>query len=85
MDSVNVKDYKLDELRDLIGYVPQKNVLFTGDIASNLNFGNENGTDTDWQEAARIACADKFVEKSPLAESWFSVGFRRSRRTIIVR
>ena len=63
VDGVNVKDYKLDELRDLIGYVPQKNVLFTGDIGENLNFGNENGSEEDWKEAARIACADEFVEK----------------------
>ena len=62
-DGVNVKDYKLDELRDAIGYVPQKNVLFTGDIAENLNWGNENGTEEDWKEACRIACADEFVEK----------------------
>ncbi len=63
IDGVNVKDYKLDELRDAIGYVPQKNVLFTGDIAENLNWGNENGTEEDWKEACRIACADEFVEK----------------------
>ena len=63
VDGVNVKDYNLEELRDLIGYVPQKNVLFSGDIASNLNFGNENGTEEDWQEAVRIACAEEFVEK----------------------
>ena len=63
VDGVNVKDYKLEELRDLIGYVPQKNVLFSGDIASNLNFGKENGTEEDWKEAVRIACAEEFVEK----------------------
>ena len=63
VDGVNVKDYKLEELRDLIGYVPQKNVLFSGDIASNLNFGNENGTEAEWKEAVRIACAAEFVEK----------------------
>ena len=63
VDGVNVKDYKLNELRDLIGYVPQKNVLFSGDIASNLNFGNENGSDAEWKEAARVACADEFAEK----------------------
>lgn len=57
VDGVNVKDYQLEELRNLIGYVPQKNVLFTGDIASNLNFGNENGTEAEWKEAVRIACA----------------------------
>ena len=63
VDGVNVRDYKLEELRNLIGYVPQKNVLFTGDIASNLNFGNENGGEAEWKEALRIACAAEFVEK----------------------
>ena len=63
VDGVNVKRYKLNELRDLVGYVPQKNVLFTGDIGENLNFGNEKGSEAEWKEAARIACADEFVEK----------------------
>ncbi|MBQ6441745.1 MAG: ABC transporter ATP-binding protein [Lachnospiraceae bacterium] len=63
VDGVNVKDYRLDHLRELIGYVPQKNVLFSGDIASNLNFGNENGTEAEWAEAVRIACASEFVDK----------------------
>ena len=62
VDGVNVKDYPVKELRDKIGYVPQKNVLFSGDIASNLNFGKEDGSEEDWQEAARIACAAEFVE-----------------------
>ena len=63
VDGVNVKRYRLNELRDLVGYVPQKNVLFSGDIGENLNFGNENGSEAEWKEAARIACADEFVEK----------------------
>ncbi len=63
VDGVNVRDYKLDELRNIIGYVPQKNVLFSGDIADNLNFGNENGKEEDWKEAAEIACAAEFVQK----------------------
>lgn len=61
MDGVNVKDYKLDDLRNLIGYVPQKNVLFTGDIASNLNFGNENGTEEEWKEAVRMKKNGKYA------------------------
>ncbi len=63
VDGINVKEYKLDHLRNLIGYVPQKNVLFSGDIASNLNFGDENGTEKEWAEAVRIACAAEFVNK----------------------
>ncbi len=63
VDGVNVREYSLEKLREKIGYVPQKNVLFSGDIASNLNFGKEGGSEKDWQEAARIACAAEFVEK----------------------
>ena len=63
VDGVNVRDYKQEDLRNLIGYVPQKNVLFSGDIATNLNFGKEDGTEEDWKEAVRIACATEFVEQ----------------------
>ncbi len=41
----------------------KKNVLFSGDIADNLNYGNENGSEEDWKEAVSIACASEFVEK----------------------
>ncbi len=63
IDGVNAKEYAVDDLRSLIGYVPQKNVLFSGDIASNLNFGKEDGTQQDWQAAAKIACAEEFILK----------------------
>ena len=63
IDGMDVKDLPVDDVRSLIGYVPQKNVLFSGDIASNLNFGNENGDEADWKEAAGIACASEFVDK----------------------
>ncbi len=63
IDGVNAKDYALEDLRALIGYVPQKNVLFSGDIASNLNFGDANGDEAAWQRAAKIACADEFIAK----------------------
>ena len=63
IDGVNAKKYRTEDLRALIGYVPQKNVLFSGDIGENLNFGNENGIEEDWEQAARIACADEFISK----------------------
>ncbi len=63
IDGVNAKEYAVDDLRSLIGYVPQKNVLFSGDIASNLNFGKEDGTQQDWQAAAKTACAEEFILK----------------------
>lgn len=65
VDGVNIREYRLEDLRSIIGYVPQKNVLFSGDIASNLNFGKEDGTQEDWTETARIACAEEFIEKKP--------------------
>ncbi len=63
IDGINAKDYALDELRSLIGYVPQKNILFSGDISSNLNLGKIDGTKQDWQRAAGIACAEEFILK----------------------
>lgn len=63
IDGVNAKEYRTEDLRPLIGYVPQKNVLFSGDIADNLNFGNENGTEEEWQKAAKTACAEEFILK----------------------
>lgn len=63
IDGINAKEYRMEDLRSIIGYVPQKNVLFSGDIGENLNFGKENGTEEEWKEAARIACADEFICK----------------------
>ena len=63
VDGMEVKKYKLEDLRSLIGYVPQKNVLFSGDVASNLRFGDEQSGEEQWREAAHIACADEFIEQ----------------------
>lgn len=63
IDGINAREYRIEDLRSLIGYVPQKNVLFSGDIAENLNFGKENGREEDWRLAAKIACADEFITK----------------------
>lgn len=63
VDGLDVRKYRLQDLRKRIGYVPQKNVLFTGDIASNLNFGNEQGSKEDWKLAAKTACAEEFIVK----------------------
>ena len=61
IDGLNVKRYKLEDLRSLIGYVPQKNMLFKGTIADNLNWGDELGDEAAWQRALDIACASEFV------------------------
>ena len=61
----NVKDYDLNTLRKSVGIVLQKNVLFSGTIASNLKFGNENATLEDMREACDIASALEFINELP--------------------
>ena len=61
VDSVNVRDYSLVNLRDGIGMVLQKNTLFSGTIAENLRWGNEEATDEEVKEFASYAQADKFI------------------------
>lgn len=61
VDGVNVKDYSLEKLREGVGMVLQKNVLFSGSIASNLRWGNEDATDKEVADAAKSAQADGFV------------------------
>ncbi len=63
VDGIDVRKYNLEDLRSLIGYVPQKNVLFSGDVASNLRWGNSDGADESLKVAADIACASEFIEK----------------------
>lgn len=91
IDGVNIKDYSLKNLRSLIGYVPQKNKLFSGNIAENLNFGNENGNEKDWKEAAKIACANEFIEKKqsgffdPIAQGGTNLSGGQRQRMAIAR
>ena len=60
---VNVKDYDIKSLRETIGIVLQKNVLFSGTIESNLKLGNEHATLSDMTEACDIACALEFIQE----------------------
>lgn len=91
IDGVNIKDYSLKDLRSLIGYVPQKNKLFSGNIAENLNFGNENGNEKDWKEAAKIACVNEFIEKkksgffNPIAQGGTNLSGGQRQRMAIAR
>jgi len=62
VDGTNIKDISLSKLRDMLGFVPQKGVLFSGTIASNIKFGNENISDEDMYKAAEIAQALEFIE-----------------------
>ena len=63
IDGVDVRNLTLHELRDLIGYVPQKGMLFSGDISSNLRYGDKNATDETLHEAADVAQASEFISR----------------------
>lgn len=62
VDGTNIKDISLSKLRDMLGFVPQKGVLFSGTIASNIKFGDENISDEDMYKAAEISQALEFIE-----------------------
>lgn len=65
IDGINVKDYSLFHLRESVGMVLQKNVLFSGTIEENLRWGDENATEEQIRSAAESAQADKFVSSFP--------------------
>lgn len=60
-----IKDYEKKDLMDRIGFVPQRGVLFSGTVKSNIKFGAPNATDEQMRKAARIAQAENFIEKLP--------------------
>ena len=62
---IDVKDYDLVALRDSVGIVLQKNVLFSGTIKENLRWGNENATDEELVRVCKLACADEFIQSFP--------------------
>ena len=88
---INVKDYRLEALRDGVSMVLQKNVLFSGTIADNLRWGNENATDEELAEACEIADAKSFVESFPdgyqtdLSQGGVNVSGGQKQRLCIAR
>ncbi len=65
IDGVDIRDISQHQLREMIGFVPQKAVLFSGTIASNLRFGNQNAQQSELQDAAEIAQSIDFIEEKP--------------------
>lgn len=65
LDGTDIRDIRQHDLREKLGYVPQKGVLFSGTIASNIMFGNPYGSDGEMQEAAEIAQATEFIDTKP--------------------
>ena len=75
IDGVNIRDVSLNKLRDILGFVPQKGVLFSGNIKSNIKFADENITDEQMKKAAEIAQALDFInEKEDKFNSEISQG-----------
>ncbi|MGG5357976.1 MULTISPECIES: ABC transporter ATP-binding protein [unclassified Enterococcus] len=65
IDGVDVRDYKLSSLRNKIGFIPQKALLFTGTIAENLRYGKEDATQEELERAVEIAQAAEFISRKP--------------------
>ena len=91
IDGQDVRDLTQHELRDKLGYVPQKGVLFSGNIASNIMFGNPAGSEQEMTEAAQIAQAFGFIDtkperyKSPISQGGANVSGGQKQRLSIAR
>lgn len=91
LDGQDIRDISMKDLREEIGFVPQKGILFSGTIASNLRFGNAEATDEDVREAAEIAQAADFIEEksdkydSSIAQGGTNVSGGQKQRLAIAR
>ena len=91
VDGVNVKDLSQKDLRDIIGFVPQKGILFSGTIESNIKYSNEQMSDEQMINAAEIAQATEFIEgkqdkyKSEIAQGGNNVSGGQKQRLSIAR
>ena len=91
VDGINVKEVAQKDLRDIIGFVPQKGVLFSGTIESNIKFADENMSDEKMIEAARIAQATEFIEskedkyQSAISQGGTNVSGGQKQRISIAR
>ena len=91
IDGKDIRNVSQHELREKLGYVPQKAVLFSGDIASNILYGNPDGSEADMTEAARIAQATEFIEqkkkkyKSTISQGGSNVSGGQKQRLSIAR
>ena len=91
IDGTDIREITQHELRDKLGYVPQKGVLFSGTIESNILYGNPDGTKAEMEEAASIAQATEFIEEkrkkydSPIAQGGTNVSGGQKQRLSIAR
>ena len=91
IDGTDIRDMSLEDLRGMIGFVPQKAVLFSGTIASNIKFGNSDASDDDMKQCAQIAQATEFIEEkddtynSRIAQGGSNVSGGQKQRLSIAR
>ena len=91
IDGEDIRDITQHDLRDKLGYVPQKGILFSGDIASNIMYGNSEGTEDEMKEAAEIAQATEFIDTkkkkyhSPISQGGSNVSGGQKQRLSIAR
>ena len=91
LDGVDIRNLSQHQLREKLGYVPQKGVLFSGTIRSNIMFGNPDGSEKDMTEAAKIAQATEFIEtkhkqyESSIAQGGTNVSGGQKQRISIAR
>ncbi|MFA7654666.1 MAG: ABC transporter ATP-binding protein [Candidatus Dojkabacteria bacterium] len=91
IDGVDIRDMKQKELRGKIGYIPQKGVLFSGTIESNIKYGQPNATKKVVKKAAQIAQASEFIDKleegykAPIAQEGTNVSGGQKQRVSIAR
>ena len=91
VDGVNVKDVPQKDLRDIIGFVPQKGILFSGTIESNIKYADDSMSDEQMKKAAEIAQATEFIEskaekyKDPIAQGGSNVSGGQKQRLSIAR
>ncbi len=91
IDGIDVREYSLSALRNKIGFIPQKALLFTGTIAENLRYGKEDATQADLERAVEIAQAADFIAKTPdgfdarLAEGGTNFSGGQKQRLAIAR
>lgn len=91
LDGTDIRELSMKDLRQQIGFVPQKGVLFSGTIASNLRLGNKDASDADVRQAAQIAQAEDFIEEksekydAPIAQGGTNVSGGQKQRLAIAR